>query len=87
MTRTAAAVPADERLPKNTAASASHPRPLDILGTNDESLIERMHPAAEAYAAAVHHDKVRYHDILMPRDESTSASLPVMRRYSPGFVS
>lgn len=80
MTRTAAAVPADDLLPRNTAARASHPRPLEIFGTKDESLIERMHPAAEAYAAAVHHEAVRYHDVFTPRDERTSESLPVMRR-------
>jgi hypothetical protein len=34
-------------LPKKTAASAIHPRPLEMFGTKEESRIARRIPAVE----------------------------------------
>ena len=44
---TAATIRSGFFLPKKTAASAIQPRPLEMLGTKDESLIPSIHPATE----------------------------------------
>ena len=40
---------------RKTAARAVHPVPLEIFGTNDESLMLIMQPAQEPKAAAIIH--------------------------------
>lgn len=45
-------------LPKNTAASASHPLPLEIFGTKEQIFIVRKQPALEAYIPAITHPTI-----------------------------
>ena len=66
------------RLPRKTAASAIHPRPLEIFGTNELILIERRHPAIAPKTAQIVHAAVRHHESEMPFALRTCGSEPVI---------
>ncbi len=67
-------------LPKNTAAKAIHPRPLEILGTKDEILMLNKHPAIAPKNPHIPHEIILQRETLIPFACKTSLSEPVIRK-------
>ena len=73
-------------LPKKTAARAVQPVPLEMFGTNDESLMLKIHPAALPNTAAAAHAQSLTCDTFIPLARRTGASLPEILMYKPCLV-
>ena len=71
------------RLPRKTAASAVHPLPLDIPGTNDERRNAYTAPLIALKDAAQIHEKALYLSTLIPFALRTSGELPVILKFNP----